>query len=87
VTLCVLALAVQRWLENKLREADRTESAETALEELRNVRLVGMKYPDGEVIATPNEASPDRRALATALGVQWALESDTLREHLKMTRE
>lgn len=83
VALCVLALAVQRTMDAKLAKAGRTETAQAALQELRNVRLVGLRFPgQQEVIATPSEATPERQAMAEALGIGWALRAATLRERV-----
>lgn len=87
VALCVLALAVQRTIDHKLANAGRTESAAAALQELSNVRLVGLRFPgQSAVIASPSETTADRRALAKALGVDWALGAASLREHVRKIR-
>lgn len=86
VTLCVLALAVQRKIDQLLTRANRTESAATALGELANVRLVGLQFADQDtVVAAPSQTTPARKAIAAALGVQWALQAAPLREHLRKT--
>ena len=87
VTLCVLALAVQRWMQQRLLQSGRTESAERALEELHNIRLCELQLADSkDVILTPNAASPERQAIAKALGVDWALRAETLGARLAKVR-
>ena len=86
VTLCILALAVQRWLEQRLRSAGRNESAAAALEQLRCLRLCGMRLPDrDEVFATPTAATAEQRALAEALRVDWALTAADLSKKIIKT--
>ena len=85
--LCVLALAVQRWIALRLASAKSTASTDRALGELRNVRLVGQLLPKAtEAIAQPNAATALQRDLATALGVQWALQGGTASKRLKKVR-
>lgn len=87
VTLCVLALAVQRWLGQRLAKAGRSETAARAVDELRNVRLVGLRLPRATaLIAQPNATTPARQELAAALGVDWALQVGTTAPRLKNVR-
>lgn len=87
VTLCVLALAVQRWLGRKLTKAGRSESTETALDQLDNVRLLGLLLPGASApLVQPNGTTDDRRALAEALGVGWALTATGSAKHIKQVR-
>jgi len=70
VTLCVLALAVQRWMKQRLLRQGRPESAERALGLLDAVRLGGLQLDEHiELISTPCRALPVQKALAEALGV------------------
>lgn len=86
VTLCVLALVLQRWMQQALLRAGRSESAETAVDMLRNVRLCGLQFPEtNEVIASPNAASPEQQAVAEALGIGWALDAERLKKHIKLS--
>ena len=75
VTLCVLALAVQRTMEAKLVKAERTDTVAAALEVLKTQRLVGLRYPSsGDVVAAPSEGTAKQVAIAKALDVSWVLD-------------
>jgi len=87
VALCVLALAVQRWMGLRLKKAGRPESPARAIDELRNVRLIGQRLPGSTAaIAQPNGTSQARQQLANALGVGWALRAATAGARLKSVR-
>ena len=87
VALCVLALAVQRWIGQRLIKAGRTESAERALAELRNVRLIGQRLPNAsKIIPQPNGTTAARQQLAAALEVDWALRGATTSGRLQQVR-
>lgn len=87
VTLCVLALAVQRWMGARLAQAGHPETAERAVDDLRNVRLIGLRLPGATAtIAQPNATTPERRKLASALGVGWALDPGLAGRRLKNVR-
>lgn len=87
VTLCVLALAVERWMDSQLRRASRNETATRALAVLRNVRLIGLQLPGATgVIPQPNAATAEQRELAAALGVGWALGGATASRRVTTVR-
>lgn len=87
VTLCVLALAVERSIEQKLKAAGMPATAAATLEELRSVRLIGQLLPGAtEVIAQANLADIQQAKVAEALGVAWALDTVKLGERLRPVR-
>lgn len=87
VTLCVLALAVERWIEQKLTAAGLPATADAALEELRSVRLIGQLLPGAtEVMAQANLAEPQQASIAAVLGVDWALDMAKLSDRLRPVR-
>jgi len=87
VAVCVLAVALQRRMGLRLDKAGRTESPARAIDELRNVRLIGQRLPGSTAaIAQPNGAIQARQELANALGVGWALRAATAGARAKSVR-
>jgi len=76
VTLCVLALAVERLLECKLKAGGLPQTAVRAFATLAQVQLNELKTASSRkkvtVVTTPGPAA---RQLADALGVGWALDN------------
>jgi len=87
VALCVLALAVERWIDLRLAAAGLDLTAAAALEELRAVRLIGQRLPNAtEVIAQANRPEPLQEKIASALGIEWALDAAALGKRLRPVR-
>lgn len=76
VTLCVLALAIERIMEQRLVAAGQRQTARLALDVLAAVQLNEMALPGTKqrvVVATTADAAA--AALAKALDISWALDN------------
>jgi hypothetical protein len=83
VTLCVLALAIERLLEQRLASAGQAQTAQRALATLRQVELNELMLTQTKqrafVVTTPGAAA---LGLAKALDVSWALDQRRVGERL-----
>lgn len=83
VTLCVLALALERLLERRLAEAGSPMTAARALEVLSAVKLNGLRLLDSAVaVHTVTEPDETTRGLAESLGIGWAFDDERVRRSL-----
>jgi len=85
VTLCVLALAVERMLERRLRNAGRPMTAPRALAELADVQLHELAHAGSrESTWTVTKAPPTAKAIAEALDISWALDPEDVAARLNL---
>jgi len=83
VTLCVLALAVERLIEQRLLATGQPQTAQRALATLREVRLNELKLAGTNQRATVvTSATADAKAAASALGLGWALRNEQVTQRL-----
>ena len=84
VTLCVLALALERLLERRLAAAGSPMTAARALEALSVVKLNGLRLLDSAVtVHTVTEPDEATRGLAESLGIGWAFDDERVRRSLR----
>jgi hypothetical protein len=69
VTVCMLALLVERTLRNRLRAAGLEISARTALEILADCRLTEREAPNGAAVYSVTSPNPDQERLLAALAL------------------
>jgi hypothetical protein len=78
VTLCMLALLLERSLEHQLRDAGAPMTAATALDELRSCHL-NLYADPRDAIYSVTEPSPDQSAILAALGREDLADDDAVR--------
>jgi hypothetical protein len=78
VTLCILALLVQRIVEKQLRDAGQPMSAHAALESFETVHLNLMDIPRARGTYKLTRATADQRHLLHALGLDELLDPSTV---------
>jgi hypothetical protein len=79
VTICVLALAVQRLMEQRLERAGQPMTACRALAALKDVHLNGLQFPGSrQVMHIVTKPNGEQRRVVGALGLDWALEDKAI---------
>lgn len=77
VTLCVLAMLLERAVERKLAKTPASMSAARVFEELCGVHLNRLEQ-NGRVVYTVTTASPDQQAILKALGLERLARDDEI---------
>jgi hypothetical protein len=87
VIVCILALALERLMEERLRHAGLELTAPAALEKLANIDLCEVSLP-GAVAPSwrVSRAEPEAMAIAQALGVSWALADGEVSPRLRRVK-
>ena len=85
VTLCVLGLLVERFLEQRLRAAGLHLTAPAALEQLDPIKL-NLHEMGARLGYSVTKPPPDARALVTALGMEHLVDEDHVRERIRPRR-
>jgi len=75
VFVCVLAYLVGRILENKLAAANLAATMQSVLEELEEIQLVDISFPDGLVVQKLTHVGPSQQRILNALGLQKILQN------------
>jgi hypothetical protein len=78
ITLCVLALLLERTIEKRLRDAGQPCSAPMVFETLRTAHLNLLDLADGPGAYDLTQANPDQTAIITALGLTSLLDTESV---------
>jgi len=81
VTLCMLALLLERSLERQLRDAGAPMTAAAALDELRGCHL-NLYADPRDAIYSVTEPTPDQRSILAALGRKDLADDDAVRRSI-----
>jgi hypothetical protein len=82
VTICMLALLLERTLEHRLRTAGLPMTAPTCISLLSGCNLNQRRTSDGSSIYDITEANPDQLQILDSLGLQSLTDDDSLRGSL-----
>lgn len=83
VTLCMLALRLQRTLECRLRAAGHRMTAPAAFEMLADLHLNVLELPDSHSIYQLTRPRKEQRQLVEALGLAPLLDQDEVRQAIR----